>query len=135
MAKVYGGGEKKTWAVVSGGSSGIGLAVVKRLATDGLNVVIVALGDALLEKSVGELREEFPRIEFRGIGADLSKPPSEYLPDVIKGTADILPRVVFLNAGECKHAKHRTVYREKRKIVISALLLSPRFVFPSPQDS
>lgn len=116
MAKVYGTEEEPTWAVVSGGSSGIGLAVVKRLATDGLNVVVVALGDSLLDKSVAELRKEFPKVEFRGIGADLSKPPAEYMPAIIEGTEDILPRVVFLNAGK-SHRLYSPFQRCARRFV------------------
>jgi NAD(P)-dependent dehydrogenase (short-subunit alcohol dehydrogenase family) len=42
-----------------GGSSGIGRAIVDRLAAQGLNVVVVAVDDALLKESVGELKAQF----------------------------------------------------------------------------
>lgn len=48
------------WALVTGGSSGIGKALSLRLARDGLNLVIVAIGDALLDDTVAELKAEFP---------------------------------------------------------------------------
>jgi NADPH:quinone reductase-like Zn-dependent oxidoreductase len=36
------------WALVTGGSSGIGYAIVQKLASQGINVVIVAYPDRLL---------------------------------------------------------------------------------------
>jgi len=105
MRKLYsqGAGKGKAWALVSGGSSGIGLAVVKQLAADGLNIVVVALGDDVLDKAVAALRKEFPEVEFRSVGANLAKSPDTYMDDVIESTKDILPRVLFLNAGEQIH--------------------------------
>jgi len=45
LYKTYGNKEKdneKTWAVVTGGSDGIGLAVCKKLAREGFNICIVS---------------------------------------------------------------------------------------------
>jgi NADP-dependent 3-hydroxy acid dehydrogenase YdfG len=38
-----------SWAFVTGASSGLGLAIAENLAKQGLNVVLCALDDALLE--------------------------------------------------------------------------------------
>jgi len=46
------------WAMVSGGSSGLGRALVQKLANQGLNIVIVALDDDLLKKTGEELKKE-----------------------------------------------------------------------------
>lgn len=48
------------WAVVTGGSSGIGRALVNKLARSGLNVVIVAMADKLMDETMASLKEEFP---------------------------------------------------------------------------
>ncbi len=59
------------WALVTGASSGIGAALVKQLATEGLNIVSVARTQAKLEEQAQSLREEFG-VEVRTVPADLS---------------------------------------------------------------
>lgn len=44
LAKKY----QASWALVTGGSSGIGYAIVQKLASQGINIVIVAYPDRLL---------------------------------------------------------------------------------------
>jgi NADPH:quinone reductase-like Zn-dependent oxidoreductase len=49
------------WALVTGGSSGIGRAIVDRLAMQGLNVCVVSMNDDLLKNTVKELQSAFPK--------------------------------------------------------------------------
>lgn len=93
LAKYYG----CKWALVTGASSGIGAAISTRLAQQGINVVLVALEDALLEKHTLMLRERFPNQEFRAVGVDLTR--EGYLEKVRDATEDISINVVFNNAG------------------------------------
>ena len=51
------------WALVTGGSSGIGKALCIRLLSQGLNVVIAALDDDLLKKTTAELKKAYPNLE------------------------------------------------------------------------
>jgi NADPH:quinone reductase-like Zn-dependent oxidoreductase len=60
------------WALVTGGSSGIGRAIVRHLASQGLNVVIAAVDDKLLKDTTAESEKDFPKRKFRAIGVDLS---------------------------------------------------------------
>lgn len=88
------------WALVTGGSSGIGLALVNRLASQGISVVIVAYPDALLPKAIETLSLKYPSVEFRSIALDLSTPTAA---DVIaKDTEDLDINLVFNNAGYIK---------------------------------
>lgn len=57
---------------MTGGSSGIGLEIAKKLASQGLNVVIASLEEPLLHESVAELEKEFPNVQFRKIGCNLA---------------------------------------------------------------
>ena len=47
---------------------GIGKSIAKKLAGQGLNVVLVALGDAVLDAAHKELTEQYPRVSFRKVG-------------------------------------------------------------------
>lgn len=87
------------WAVVTGGSSGIGLSLCRKLAAQGINIVMIAVPDALLAKSAKELAEQFPAVEVRAVGADLGKEASTYLPALADATKDIDVTLVFNNAG------------------------------------
>ncbi|CAO3644050.1 unnamed protein product [Mucor fragilis] len=88
------------WALVTGGSSGIGAAIVRKFAGQGLNVVIVALDDAVFAKFKETITKEFPNLEFRFVGCDLSEPSGEtYLNAVKQATADIDVQILCNNAG------------------------------------
>ena len=45
------------WAVVTGASDGIGKALATRIASDGVNVVLVARSEARLQTLAGELSD------------------------------------------------------------------------------
>jgi len=89
------------WAVVTGGSSGIGKAIVERLATQGINVFVVAYPDAVLDKSMEEFEQRFPSVEFRKIGVNLAQPENA-LSIIDKATEDKHVNLVFNNAGFIK---------------------------------
>jgi hypothetical protein len=59
-------------ALVTGGSSGIGAAIVRKLAGQGINVVVAALPDAVLTAFMTSVRAEYPTLQFvacRTLGA------------------------------------------------------------------
>ena len=61
-------------ALVTGASSGIGLAITAKLASQGLNVVMVAMPDELLDKSHAKMAAEFPALQFVKVPCNLGKP-------------------------------------------------------------
>ncbi|KAL1916644.1 uncharacterized protein VTP21DRAFT_5348 [Calcarisporiella thermophila] len=87
------------WALVTGGSSGIGAAIVRKLASQKLDVVVVALDDAVLAKFKTEIQKEYPTRQFRFVGCDLSTPSGDYLDAIKKATSDITVQILCVNAG------------------------------------
>ena len=59
-------------ALVTGGSSGIGLAVAREFASLGAHLVIVARGEQRLDQAQQAIVEEFPACRVEAISADLS---------------------------------------------------------------
>src|SRR5262245_20031463 len=84
-------------AVITGGSSGIGLATGRALAREGMRIVLADVNEARLDAAVKERRDE--GFEARGYAADVSKFESmrQLATTVLQdyGRADL----VHLNAG------------------------------------
>ena len=71
------------WALITGALSGIGREFARQIAASGINVVLVARREALLEEAGAEFSKDFG-VEHRVIAADLSEegfirnsPPSQ----------------------------------------------------------
>lgn len=87
------------WGVVTGASSGIGKAIAEKLAQQGINVVLVALPDNLLNNTYEELQKKYPVVQFRKVGVNLGESNQKYLQPIIDATADIDVNLLFNNAG------------------------------------
>lgn len=86
------------WALVTGGGSGIGKALCFKLASQGLNVVVVSLDDDFLKGTMKELKETHPDLTFRSVGCTFS-PGVDYMKQIKDATKDIEIPIVFNNAG------------------------------------
>lgn len=84
------------WALVTGASDGIGWAFASCLAAQGINVVLAARREALLNQKALELREKFG-IETRVIAVDLATP--EAANHVVAQTRDLDIGLIIEAAG------------------------------------
>jgi len=87
------------WALVTGGSSGIGKELCRKLLSQGLNIVIVARDEPVFDETVTELRSTFPKQTIRCVKANLSDANGAWMEDVKKQTDDITVQCLFNNAG------------------------------------
>lgn len=84
------------WAVITGGSAGIGLAFAHELAAQGHNLVLVARGQKALDASALKLKAQH-KIDVVTIAMDLTAVDAPS--DLYEKTKDIAPGLVVLSAG------------------------------------
>ncbi|XP_058820893.1 17-beta-hydroxysteroid dehydrogenase type 3-like [Topomyia yanbarensis] len=82
------------WAVISGGSDGIGRQYARFFARKGLNIVIIALPDEILKQTAEEIESTF-HVQVKQISADFSK--GFELSDYLKNELDDLDVGVLVN--------------------------------------
>lgn len=84
------------WAVITGASAGLGETFAKRLAAQGLNLVLTARREERLEKLAGSLSKDY-KIETRIVAVDLGNP--DFLAVIKECTKDIEIGLLINNAG------------------------------------
>jgi short-subunit dehydrogenase len=84
------------WALVTGASSGIGEEFARQIAASGINVVLVARRDALLNEVGRHITRDFG-VQFRALTMDLSQ--EGFIAGLADATRDIDIGLVVSNAG------------------------------------
>jgi uncharacterized protein len=84
------------WAIIAGGSDGIGSAFAHGLAARGMNVVLVARRKAVLEAAADDIRER-RGVEVRTVSLDLAAPGA--LAELERETAGLETGLFVYNAG------------------------------------
>lgn len=84
------------WAVIAGGSDGTGSAFARRIAEQGINLVLVARRSDVLEATAASIREEFS-VEVRTIVQDLAE--ADAAQQLAAATADLEVGLLVYNAG------------------------------------
>merc|ERR1712164_14964 len=82
-----------TWALVTGGSTGIGRSIATELCEQGLNVCVCALEDDALPEKYGAT------CEIRAVGCDLGDTSGAYVEKIGDALKDVDVQCVFNNAG------------------------------------
>ncbi|WP_250291028.1 SDR family oxidoreductase [Frankia sp. CiP1_Cm_nod1] len=86
-------------AVITGGATGIGLGITRRLLADGARVLVAALHPEELKRAYGELGDHRTGVDLAGHVADLSRPGAGE--DLLRAAVDAFGGVDILvnNAG------------------------------------
>jgi uncharacterized protein len=84
------------WAMIAGGSEGIGAAFARQLAAAGINLVLIARGAAALEATAAAVRGDHG-VEVRTVAIDLTRPD---MLEVVRGATNGLHvGILVYNAG------------------------------------
>lgn len=113
-----------SWALVTGASSGIGKEIARQLAEAGLNLILVARRQALLEEFAEEIRKKH-HSKIQIIPVDLSDETA--VQDIIAETkmldiGMLVAAAGYGTSGEFRHAT-LTEEREMLKVNCAALLM------------
>ena len=98
------------WALVTGASSGIGREFARQIAASGINVVLVARREALLDEVGKAIAKDF-HVQFRTIVTDLSQ--AGFLENLAKATDDLDIGLVVSNAGTGNPGEFLKIDREE----------------------
>lgn len=91
---------KDSWAVVTGGSDGIGLEICHQLAAQGFNICIVSRTQSKIEQKLKEIKEKYPKIRTKAIAFDFSVLCKiEDYKTIAEQLKNIDIAMLFLNAG------------------------------------
>jgi uncharacterized protein len=108
---------RKNYALITGGTSGIGFELAKLFTKDGYNLVLAARMEEGLENAANELKK-LNNIDIKTVTVDLEKPNSvEEVLDKIKGEGVVID-VLVNNAGQGELGKfHEVDYQRHLNIL------------------
>lgn len=109
------------WALVCGASKGLGLGCARALVREGVNVVIVARGEAALQVAAEELRALPGAAEVRAVAADITTDAGRAAALAACPQVDIL----VTNAGGPPPGDFRTFERDDWIAALDANMLAP----------
>jgi short-subunit dehydrogenase len=109
------------WAVIAGGSEGLGVAFAHRLAKQGLNLVLIARKPEPLEALAAEVRKQYG-CEVRTMSLDITAPDA--VAKIIAGTAGCEVGMLVHNAGSDHNFKpfmERPVEESERMTMLNVM--------------
>jgi 3-oxoacyl-[acyl-carrier protein] reductase len=113
------------WALVCGASKGLGLGCAQALAAEGVNVVMVARGAAVLEAAAAALSKASPAVKVLTVAADITTPEGRAAALSVAGGPGTAFDIVVNNAGGPPPGDFRTWDRDAWIKAVDANMLTP----------
>lgn len=134
FAERYG---RSSWAVVTGGSEGIGFGIAKRLAKEGFNIVLIARKEDKLRQAKEELLKINPLADVLTISKDFAEShKAEFFEDIERRLSTLDISILVNNVGllHIKNVMDMTAAEIRDEIVVNTCsqigmskILLPRF--------
>src|SRR5260370_13983421 len=115
------------WARVTGASSGIGAEFARRIAASGINVVLVARREVLLNEVGRQITRDFG-VQFRALTMDLSQ--EGFIPKLAEHTKDLDIGLVVSNAGTANPGEFLKLDRQLLEETFRLNTMSPLDIAP-----
>src|SRR5271156_472390 len=109
------------WAVIAGGSEGVGSAFADRLAKQGLKLLLIARKPAPLESVAADIRKQYAT-EVRTLSLDLTAPDA--VARIIDATQGREVGMLIYNAGADDNFKYfidRPVEESERMVMLNVM--------------
>ena len=113
------------WALVCGASKGLGLGCAQALAAEGVNLVIVARGEADLQAAAAGVREASPAVQVIAVAADITTPEGRAAALSSAGGPGSAFDIVVTNAGGPPPGDFRGWDREIWLKALDANMITP----------
>src|SRR6266481_902164 len=115
------------WALVTGASSGIGPEFARQIAAAGINLVLVARREALLNEVGRHITRDFG-VQFHALTMDLSQ--EGFIPKLAEHTKDLDIGLVVSNDGGAKayvHSLGEALHYEFKPLGVYVTVLAAGF--------
>jgi len=134
LKSIYSDDKRPSWAIVTGGTNGIGLQFVHQLAEQGFNIVLIARKRDVLEKIAQEVGQKY-KVETKIIEADLSQGDQPTLWDrIYKEIKDLDIAILVNNVGKYDWSPFDQQKEENIQQLVNMNIYAPtfmtRFVLP-----
>jgi 17beta-estradiol 17-dehydrogenase / very-long-chain 3-oxoacyl-CoA reductase len=103
-----------TWAIVTGGTGGIGLGIAQELAAQGINIVLVARDKQRLSTTASSLRDSNPEIQTREVSMNAENTSDFSV--LSKEIADLDVSFLVNNVGVHNHVPTTVEDMEAREV-------------------
>jgi len=127
LSKRYNKGD--SWALVTGGSDGIGLEICNQMAEQGFNICMVSRNEAKINEKLTELSAKHPQVKTRAVVFDFAEKCriEDYREILGKAVEDIDIALVFLNAGHVQVGAFSAIRDNDVHKMVSINALHPIF--------
>lgn len=107
------------WAIVTGGSEGIGFEFARQLAQKGFNCILISRSEDKLVKAIAELKKDFANLDFKYLSMNFDSGTNiEFYKEIFDFVRDLDVCILVNNVGTAFGGMLDRTYEECRRQVV-----------------